>query len=102
MTRELYSALTTGQFEACNELLVKRAVAMHEFQTLHEAASTPEKAACQVLVHELGESDRQLQKEAGAVLGQTGDTVRANIGATPSFGGSYDQQPTLACVDRKA
>ncbi len=102
LTRDLHESLTEGQWEAIAANTASRGDAMAEFRAAHEAADTAERDSCASLLRELAENDRLLQDTAKASLSATGAQMRTSVGASPHYGGTYDQQPDLACVDRKA
>ena len=101
LTGELHAALTEGQLEACADILAQRGTAMSTFQAVHEGATDPEREACEPLLRELRDADRMLQDEAAGFLTAAGEMMRTSVGTNPNYRGSYDQQPELACVDRK-
>lgn len=102
LTRELVEALEIGDMDTCASLLERRGLAMTAFEVSHRTATPDALAACQDQVRALATQDQILQTAAVKARTAVGDQLRASAGASPQFGGSYDQAPTLACVDRKA
>jgi hypothetical protein len=102
LTAQLHNALADTQFDACAELLSGRAAAMSRFEAVHRAASATERLSCREQLAALQDADAALQQAAAAAMAGAGQALRANAGASPRFGGTYDNPPDQACVDRKA
>ncbi len=102
LTAQLQEALKEFQPEACLELLAQRGQAMSDFEAVHEAAAESERESCRTLLRNLVDQDQGLRSQANSVLDSAKDQLRASVGTQPNYSGTYHEEPTVACLDRKA
>ncbi|MDX2475238.1 MAG: hypothetical protein QNL91_16195 [Candidatus Krumholzibacteria bacterium] len=102
LTGRLQEALNESNWDQFAIVLDEREAAMVAFQKAHQAASDSDREHWGGLINTLQQQDTRLQAEASVALTEAGDQMRASVGATLHYNGSYGQEPDLACIDRKA
>jgi len=101
-TRKMREALEVDDTARALDLLPGRAAAMSVFENTHRAAGDAALEACRRALLSLQQEDASLQELGLRALRDTDEACRANLGAAPAGTTAYRDEPTLACVDRRA
>ena len=102
LTQELLTALSENQSGTWLELLDKRGQCLSDFEDFHRQATDSERQACQSDIQELSRLDQELKTNADSIFNEAKYQLSATVGTTPNYSGTYNESPTIACVDRKA
>jgi hypothetical protein len=101
-TRRLHEALAAGETDAAMGLLPDRAAAMAALEDAHRSCDEATLLACRTQLQALRDDDRLLQELAARTLQVADQACRADLGGAPNGSTVYREEPTLACVDRRA